>query len=150
NQVAVMGQNVTFAVAATGAAPLTYNWYYYGRRIEGATNDTLVLSNVQTSAEGRYAVVVSNPSGSAGSGPVTLSFSAAPAILAEPQDKVALAGSTVTFSVGAAGSAPLRYQWSKDSGPLGNQTNASLVLNNVQAGNEGGYSVIVTNGFGSA
>jgi len=150
NQTAVVGQNVTFAVTATGAAPLTYQWRYYGRLIEGETNATLVLSNVQASAEGRYAAVVSNPSGAAGSGPVTLSFQSAPVILSEPQNRVALAGSTVTFSVVAGGSPPLRYQWSKDGGPLGGQTNSSLVLNAVQAANQGGYSVIITNGFGSA
>ena len=109
NQTAVLGQDVTFAVTATGAAPLTFQWRYYGRLIEGATNDTLVLSNVQSSAEGRYSVVVCNPSGAAASGPVTLSFQSAPVILSDPQDRVALAGSTVTFNVTAGGRAPLRY-----------------------------------------
>jgi hypothetical protein len=150
NLTAVVGQDVTFAVTATGAAPLTYQWRYYGRLIEGETNATLVLSNVQASAEGRYSVVACNPSGAAASGPVMLSFQSPPVILSEPQDRVVLAGSTVTFSVVAGGSPPLRYSWFKDGGALGGQTNSSLVLNAVQAANQGGYSVIITNGFGSA
>ena len=150
NMTAVAGQNVTFAVTATGAAPLTYQWRYYGRVIEGETNATMILSNVQASAEGRYSVVVCNPSGAAASGPVTLSFQSKPVILDEPQDRVVLAGTTATFNVVAAGSAPLRYQWRKDGGPLSNQTNATLVINNAQTGNQGGYSVVVTNLFGAA
>jgi len=58
------GANVTLNVAATGADPLTYRWRDNGVIIPGATNATFLLSNVQTSDYGDYAVEVSNALGS--------------------------------------------------------------------------------------
>jgi hypothetical protein len=77
-----------------------------------------------------------------------------PMIVSQPVGQVAVLGSTATFSVGAAGTVPLRYQWKFNQSNIlasvnPTATNATLVLNNVQAGNAGNYSVLVTNLLGS-
>ncbi len=54
------GSNVTFTVAATGLAPLTYQWSFNGTTIPAATNQTLILTNVQPGSDGNYSVTVSN------------------------------------------------------------------------------------------
>jgi len=72
----------------------------------------------------------------------------APTIAVQPASRIANAGSTVTFSVTATGTAPLRYQWHFDAVDLTNATNASLVLTNIQSANEGIYSVTVANSLG--
>ena len=62
------GDSVTFAVQAKGPTPsvrLSYQWELQGVPIAGATNTSLVLTNVNTSQAGRYAVVVTNVFGSA-------------------------------------------------------------------------------------
>jgi pectate disaccharide-lyase len=70
----------------------------------------------------------------------------APVIASQPQDRSAAAGDTAAFSVGATGTAPLHYQWYFNTGtPLGNATGASITLTNVQPGDAGGYSVVITN-----
>ncbi|MDB4712819.1 hypothetical protein OAF43_01215, partial [bacterium] len=48
----------------------------------------------------------------------------------------------------ATGSGPLSYQWQKDGVTLVDQTGVSLVLSNVVEGDEGFYSVIITNPVG--
>ena len=59
--------------------------------------------------------------------------------------------STVAFTVTATGTAPLSYQWFNPSSvAIPNQTNATLVLSNVQPSQNGSYSVTVTNPYGSA
>ena len=58
------GTAATFTVAATGAAPLTYQWRKDGTPILGATTATFTLSSVQSSDAAAYAVVISNPAGS--------------------------------------------------------------------------------------
>ena len=57
------GADVTFAVSATGSEPLHYQWRagYLPGDIPGATNDTLLLTNVQTRMSGNIRVIVSNP-----------------------------------------------------------------------------------------
>ena len=57
--------------------------------------------------------------------------------------------SNITFTVAATGSAPLSYQWSTNSTPVGGATFASFSLNNVQFPSPVTVSVTVTNGFGS-
>jgi len=58
------GSTATLTVTATGTAPLSYQWQFNGVNIAGATSATLVLTNVNASNDGNYAVIVSNPGGS--------------------------------------------------------------------------------------
>jgi hypothetical protein len=73
-----------------------------------------------------------------------------PFIVAHPQSETISPGNTIAFTVVAAGSAPLAYQWYFNTNtPLANATNVTLILANVQATNAGTYSVMVTNAAGS-
>jgi hypothetical protein len=69
SQTVRMGENVTFAVVAGGAPPLSYRWQWNGNDLPGATNATLLITNVQPARAGDYAVVVANSSGSVTSAP---------------------------------------------------------------------------------
>ena len=59
------------------------------------------------------------------------------------------AGSNVTFTAIASGLPAPNYQWQFNGQNIASQTAASLSLTNVQFANAGGYSVIVTNAYGS-
>ncbi len=72
-----------------------------------------------------------------------------PLIISQPAGQTVPAGTNVTFSVSASGSAPLSYQWLLNSNNLPGATNATLTLTNVQPVNDGNYSVIVSNPFGT-
>ncbi len=67
-----LGGNATFRVSATGAAPLTYQWGSDAGDLGGATNASLVMSNVSLTDLGSYTVVVSNASGQTVSQPAWL------------------------------------------------------------------------------
>jgi hypothetical protein len=73
---------------------------------------------------------------------------AVPFITRQPRGQVGYWGKSVTFTVGAAGEAPLNYQWQKETVPLAGATGSSLVLTNLQMTDAGNYSVIVTNVYG--
>jgi hypothetical protein len=145
NVVTVTGGNAYFTVTARGTTPLRYLWKKGGNDIGGATNAALLLTNVQQSDATNYNVVVSNDYGSAPSAQAVLSLSASPAIIGQPQSTNVFVGATVTFSVSANGSPPLRYQWYFNNGAITNQTNATLTLVNVQLTDAGNYKVRVTN-----
>ncbi len=76
-QVASLGGSATFTVAATGDAPLTYQWSRDGDEISGATAATLTVSNVQVPLLGSYSVAVGNALGTVTSAAAALSLSAA-------------------------------------------------------------------------
>ena len=67
NQTVVVGGTATFSVTASGTLPLSYQWNFDGTNISGATNTSLVLTNVQLSQAGTYAVLVTNHYGSTNS-----------------------------------------------------------------------------------
>ena len=73
-----------------------------------------------------------------------------PFIVTHPQNTIVAVGSDAGFSVTAAGSTPLRYQWRSTCGQLPNATNATLTLPGVNTNQSGcTYWVEVTNAFGA-
>lgn len=64
NQVALTNANVTFVAAATGTAPLTYQWWFNQTNlVSGATNATLNLINIHATNQGAYNLIVANAGG---------------------------------------------------------------------------------------
>ena len=75
--------------------------------------------------------------------------SSAPFILNQPANQTANVGGSASFSVTAAGSLPLSYQWRLEGNALNGATASVLNLSNVQLSDAGHYSVVVTNAFGT-
>ncbi len=65
DQTVTVGQTATFTIGASGSSPLTYEWFFNGSNIAGATAASLVLTNVQMNQAGNYSVEVTNAYGSA-------------------------------------------------------------------------------------
>jgi hypothetical protein len=74
----------------------------------------------------------------------------APTISTQPVGQNVTAGANVTFTVVAAGTAPLSYQWQLNGANLTGATSASLTLTGVTSANAGTYTVVVRNSGGSA
>jgi hypothetical protein len=72
-----------------------------------------------------------------------------PTITSQPLDITVPAGETAMLAVVAEGLLPLAYQWQRESADLPGETNATLVIAQVQAIQAGGYSVFVTGPEGS-
>ena len=62
-----------FSVSANGTAPLTYQWLRNGSPV-GTDAPILQILNAQSTNQGNYSVVVSNPAGSVTSAPVSLTL----------------------------------------------------------------------------
>ncbi len=139
----------------------------------GASNGTLTAGSAQTKRWG----VSQSSSGGAGStaapaatGTTTMSWTAGsssqlalsaavfapstggattPSITTQPASQTVTAGSSVTFSVVASGTAPLSYQWKLGGSNISGATAASYTIASVQSANAGSYTVTVTNSAGS-
>ena len=149
DQTILLGASAAFAVTASGTAPLEYQWSFGGANLVGATNSLLVITNVQLSDAGSYAVSVSNAFGSANSSNALLTVGAPPAIAIQPTNLAVPVGGVATFEVLAEGTPPLGYQWSFNGTNLLDATNSVLVITNVQLTDAGNYAVEVSNAFGS-
>jgi hypothetical protein len=74
----------------------------------------------------------------------------APAITTQPQSQTVTVGSTATFSVVAAGTAPLSYQWSKNGTAISGATSSAYTTPATVSGDNGtSFTVKVTNVAGS-
>ena len=116
NRIVIQGSNAVFTVAATGTEPLEYQWQHNGKnladddggQIDGATNDTLTISEVNTNDAGSYSVIVSNVAGTNGSVVVTLTVAGMQSMIPPPEYNALL-----QFYKAADGSG-----WKDDSGWL--------------------------------
>jgi hypothetical protein len=142
------GDTVTFSVSAS-AEPLTYEWQFKEVTIPGATNASIVLTNVQAGDAGPYRVRVSNPYGSVYAGPTYLLFPP-PTITSQPQSQTRYRGETVTLSVTADGLEPFSYQWRKDGTNVPGATSDALTFPFLSSTNQGGYAVRITDAVGGS
>ena len=118
--------------------------------LASAGRPTLEFDHVTTNIAGSYLVVVSGASGSVTSSVATLTVVDPPSIVAQPVSQIVLVGGTVTFSVAGRGTVPLDYGWFfNGTNVVQDGTNATLTLNNLTTNDTGGYSVVVTNLYGS-
>ena len=163
NRAVVQGSTVYLTASAYGVGPLSLQWRGKTNialsptfeNIPGATNATLVLSNIQNSAA--YLLRIDNSSGPVGSAIATITVLSAPTIVSNPVSRAVVIGSNAVFSAIIDGG-QLGYRWLKngaDLPPVFNgtnffyQTNSTLTVAVTNVSNGGGYSIIGSNAFGS-
>lgn len=147
--VVMPGGSVTLAVAASGSAPLSYQWTRDGVDIIGAIGPVLTLSAVGSSDAGTYAVRVANSAGSVVSSEAAVMILGLPSISGQPSPATVIAGQSATFSVAALGS-QLRYLWLRNGVVVAGATGASYTTPQLAPTDSGAvYSVVVFNGAGA-
>jgi hypothetical protein len=76
SQTVSAGNAANFIVVANGPGTLTYQWFFNGNAIAGATGSNHSVANTQAANAGNYHVVVTNAGGSVTSSTVTLTVNA--------------------------------------------------------------------------
>jgi hypothetical protein len=151
NQTVLAPATATFSVTATGTAPLSYQWKRNGADIPGATSATYTTPATSGADHGAvFSVTVSNVAGNLASANATLTVNVAAAVTVQPQAQAVVAPAPATFSVTAAGSAPIAYQWRRNGSPIGGATAASYTTPATSGADHGAvFSVVVSNAFGT-
>ena len=142
------GAAASFSVTASGTTPLSYQWLKGTSTLLAATNSNYSIAAVTTNDAASYSVVITNSAGSITSSVATLTVLLPPAILTPPQSLTVSNGVNASFTVVAGGSPPLTYLWKFSGGALASATSSSLTITNVQPGNQGDYTVVVSNAVG--
>ena len=138
--------NAVLEGTATAAFPLDYSrglpqiggtFLSTGDNFAGSLDDLKIYNRALSASEvSRLYALESTPPGP-------------PVVSQPPADFRAVPGTNVTFSVGISGPGPFTYQWRLNGFNISGATGATLSLNNVQAGNNGYYTVVVVNAFGT-
>ena len=80
----------------------------------------------------------------------TILVGALPAVVRQPQEVIVSSGSPATFSAEFSGSPTLVWQWRRNGVAIPGATSTSYTIPSATAVDAGAYSVVVTNGYGSA
>ena len=136
--------NPTFAVSATGTAPLSYQWFGLTSLLSGATGTALAAGGFVSDAQ-----VVSGGTGYVQAPAVRfVGGGGSGATATAAVSSGALVGITIVSPGSGYTSAP-SVQIDPPNGFLAGQTNATLTLTNVQTNQAGAYAVVITNAAGS-
>ena len=154
SQTVTAGQTATFTVAASGTAPLSYQWRKNGVAISGMTSSSYTTPATTSADNGaQFTVVLSNSVGSVTSSAAMLTVSAAsvaPSITTQPASQTVTAGQTATFSVAAMGTAPMTYQWRKNTVAISGANSSSYTTPTTMSSDSGAqFTVAVSNAAGS-
>jgi hypothetical protein len=171
SQIVLVGSNALFNAQTTATAGETitgYTWLMSSNglspftTIPGAVTATCALTSVQLSDAGSYFTRVTYNSGTnlglvSVSPAVNLTVYDQARIITQPVGGLIRAtGSNASFSVTAAGSAPLEYRWRLNSVNLTNNARitgangTTLAVTALVMADSGSYSVIVSNVYSSA
>jgi hypothetical protein len=153
------GQMAMFTVEAAALTGLRYFWLYNGTMMEGQTNSSLAITNVQAAHAGTYSVLVMTDAGTVsrtagltviGGQSAILPADGLPLVTANPVSVNRAVGQTATFTVEAQTlTPPLRYQWRHHGTNLPGETNSSLVIADVQQVHAGPYSALAMTDAGA-
>jgi hypothetical protein len=145
------GTTAIFMVGYTGTSP-SLQWYKGSSAIGGATSATLTLSNVMTADAANYTIALTNAAGSVTSSIVSLMV-IDPVIQTNPASLTVKPTSNAVFSVVAAGTPALTYQWKQNgtNAPFATARTATLTVSNASSALNGFlYSVVVSNALGQS
>lgn len=148
NQNAVALDNATLSVGASGSG-LRYQWRFKGANIEGGTNSTLTLQNLQLHQAGEYNVTVYNSAGAVLSSNAVLNVRLGALILSQPVSVNKRPGEANTFSVSAYTQSTLTYQWRFNGNPIPGANGPSYTVSNIQLSHGGAYDVVLTDDVGT-
>jgi hypothetical protein len=125
---AVMTFAKSYGTAGTYDIAVTANWWGY------ANNTQAPMSGQATKTDSVQVVTTC----------------LAPEIVTQPANQEVLAGSSAQFSVSASSTVPINYQWYFNQDfPIEGTVFSALTLPDVTPQSAGGYSVVITNAFGS-
>ncbi len=138
----------SFALGATASSGLPVSYASGNPAVATVSGNMVTINGVGTAS-----ITASQPGDAifSAASPVaqTLSVGLAPSVTGQPVALVVNATSNAVFTVTAAGTAPLGYQWNREGLALAGETAATLNLSNVATNQTGNYSVVITNLFGS-
>jgi Abnormal spindle-like microcephaly-assoc'd, ASPM-SPD-2-Hydin/Immunoglobulin I-set domain len=125
SQTVITGNTATFAVTASGTAPLSYQWSKNGTAINGALSSTYTTpAETATDNNAKFTVAVSNTAGSATSAAAILTVSASSLLLNSSSSSLSFGNVTVPNS-------------SSQNVTLTNAGNSTVTISNVTVSGAG-------------
>ncbi len=141
------GQAHTFQVAVADAiGDVHYQWKLNNAPIaESSDLPALAFAPVAESDSGIYTCIATDDVLAVTSNTASLQVADPLSFVQQPQDAVKIVGDTYTFTIVTHGGfQPLSYLWTRDGHSLGDGTQSSLTLSNLDIDDTGAYAVTIS------
>jgi hypothetical protein len=148
NAMTTAGQNASFYCFADPLHALSYQWFFKGKPIPGATSDILGLSNVTKKNAGIYQAALSTGGKPVMSKRALLQVIDPVVIKTQPKSLSVKTNQRASFRVTATGTHPLSYYWYHNGTLLGSKP--VWIIPHVTAEDAGEYQVRVLNSLSGA
>jgi len=152
--VAHVGGQAILSAGVSGTCPLALQWFHDNGAIEGATNTSLLLTNVQLLDAGTYTLVATNAAGLTNSEATTLTVLSDPAVAEVLTPQNVLIGTSVCLPASVSGAEPLAFQWCLngtdllEGGRITGVNSGVLCLSAAAGEDSGSYTLVVSNAYG--
>ncbi len=143
------GSSALMSVSASGTAPLTYQWYKGSSVISGATASSYLIGSAASSDASTYYCKITNSCGTVNSNSAIITVNTPVSISTQSGNATKCAGTSLTFSVTATGTASISYQWYYNGSAISGGTAATYSISSVSVANAGDYYCIATNSCNS-
>ncbi len=150
NQVICDGDAANLTINFTGTGPYEFTWTdSLTSTTETSPDDVynLTIYPLQTSVYSIESLTQANGCGNTGKGGAIVKVNPLTNILKDPINKTVCPGDNASFSVRAEGEG-LSYQWEKNGTSLTGENSSVLIINNVEAGDQGSYRCVVNSKCG--
>ncbi|MBI5819416.1 MAG: VCBS repeat-containing protein, partial [Verrucomicrobia bacterium] len=144
------GSTLTLTASVNGTSPITYQWYFQGSPIVGATQASLSIPGASLAQQGAYRLRVNDGVAGVTSDVIQVIVTGVPpAIHAQPVGASIGETGTIQLMVEANGSLPLNYEWRRNGVAIAGATSAVYSKPNASINDAGSYSVLVSNANGT-
>lgn len=162
SQSACPGATVQLTATGAGDGAVAYQWRKNGNNLNngghyaGVTTSTLTVSNMDRNDAASYQCIVTAGCGSVTSNDVSLVLKNVTSIVQQPANQSVAGGGNAQFTVAAAGSGVLSYQWQRngvnlaDGGNIAGAGTATLAVSGVGRADYGLYRCLVAADCGIA
>jgi hypothetical protein len=150
NQTVLLGRTAVFAVEASPAAYLSYQWLFNGKAIPGQNSPFVIIDVEKPAQAGNYSVELNTGGKNVVSKKAGLKVIVPVAISTGPKSQSVKAAHGAVFRVAAKGTSPYTYQWYFNANPILKATKSFYAITKVTAADAGSYSVVVSNLLSSA
>ena len=142
------GKTTVLSVQWESATSVHFQWRQEGHDIPGQNGPTLRLSNVTAAAAGKYTVVISNDCGATESQPFPVIVLFPPVLPVLPGSSNLCAGDRMVLRPVSGLTPGATYQWRRNGVAIPGATSDTWIREQVGAGDEGNYTLLVCNECG--